>query len=78
METVVAVFGYHPCPPAYSLRSRRLEVAGERENGRARGRQAYPCLYNWSGNQVFLNFHSKSLVPTLAIGDNQKWREPWE
>ena len=37
-----------------------------------------PCLCNWSGNQVFLNFHSKSLVPTLAIGDNQKWREPWE
>ena len=24
----------------YSLRSRRLEVAGERENGRARGRHA--------------------------------------
>ena len=40
METVAAIFGYHPCPPAYSLRSRRLEVAGERENGRARGRQA--------------------------------------
>ena len=35
-------------------------------------------LCNWSDNQVFLNFHSKSLVPTLAIGDNQKWREPWE
>ena len=31
-----------------------------------------PCLCNWSGNQVFLNFHSKSLVPTLAIGNNQK------
>ena len=25
-------------------------------------------LCNWSDNQVFLNFHSKSLVPTLAIG----------
>ena len=32
-----------------------------------------PCLCNWSGDQVFLNFHSKSLVPTPAIGDNQKW-----
>ena len=32
-----------------------------------------PCLCNWSGNQVFLNFHSKSLVPTPAIGDDQKW-----
>ena len=32
-----------------------------------------PCLCNWSGNQVFLNFDSKSLVPTLlAIGNNQK------
>ena len=32
-----------------------------------------PCLCNWSGNQVFLSFHSKSLVPTPTIGDNQKW-----
>ena len=31
------------------------------------------CLHKWSGNQVFLKFHSKSLVPTPAIGDNQKW-----
>ena len=29
----------------------------------------HPFLCNWSGNQVFLNFHSKSLVPTPAIGD---------
>ena len=29
-------------------------------------------LCNWSDNQVFLNFHCKSIVPTLAIGDNQK------
>ena len=28
-----------------------------------------PCLCSWSGNLVFLNFHSKSLVPTLAVGD---------
>ena len=45
METMAAIFGYHPSPP---------------------------CLCNRSGNQVFLNFHSKSLVPALAIGDNQK------
>ena len=31
-----------------------------------------PCLCNWSGSQVFLYFHSKSLVPTPAVGDNQK------
>ena len=31
-----------------------------------------PCLCNWSGNQVFLRFHSKSLVPTPAVRDNQK------
>ena len=24
-------------------------------------------------NQVFLNFHFKSLVPTRTSGDNQKW-----
>ena len=28
------------------------------------------------GNQVFLIFHSKSLVLTSAIGDNQKFRSP--
>ena len=28
------------------------------------------------GNQVFLIFHSKSLVLTPAIGDNQKCRSP--
>ena len=32
-----------------------------------------PCLCNWSGNQVFLSFHSNSLVPTPETGDNQKW-----
>ena len=33
-------FQYFPEPIIPSLRSRRLEVAGERENGRARGRHA--------------------------------------
>ena len=26
-----------------------------------------PCLCNWSGNQVFLSFHSNSLVPTQKL-----------
>ena len=39
--------------PVYSLRSRRLEVVGERENGRARGRHSpsrapvFPCAHHF-------------------------------
>ena len=35
-----ACFGLKRCLELNSLRSRRLEVVGERENGRARGRHA--------------------------------------
>ena len=48
METISAIFGYHPAP-AYAT--------GDCGN-----------------QQVFLNFHSKFLVLTPAIGDNQKCR----
>ena len=39
-ETTAGLYRKYPKNKPISLRSRRLEVAGERENGRAQGRHA--------------------------------------
>ena len=56
----------------FSLRSRRLEVAGERENGRARGRHVFSCAHYFQAPAT-----QATIVCQMTIMNTNKITKPF-